>query len=192
MLGSKYILSQMLTLRDALLSGLTLDIFQRHADKVSMANAAQLINCLHSLMLAREDKFALTPVYHVFKMYMAHMGAQSVRAEFAAPPVNYDRRGKPGTLWGLNGSASISGKSATLTVVNPHPTRTIEAEVVVRGASVSSGTGQVLTNADLHAHNDFEHPDVVHPEPVNVTASGGRLVQQFPPASVTALYLMLA
>lgn len=189
---SKYILSQMLTLRDALLSGLTLDIFHRHADKVAMANAAQLINCLHSLMLASEDRFVLTPVYHVFKMYMAHMGAQSVRTEFAAPPVSYDRRGQPGTLWGLQGSASLSGKNLTLTVVNPHISRALDSEIVVRGAAVASGTGQVLTNTDLHAHNDFQHPDVVHPEPASVAVAGGRLRHSFPPASVTSLHLTLA
>jgi len=191
-IGPKYGLSQMLTLRDALLSGLTLDIFQRHADKVAMANAAQLINCLHSLMLAKEDQFVLTPVYHVFKMYMAHMGARSVRTEFAAPPVSYDRRGQPGELWGLNGSASISGKNATLTVVNPHTSRALEADIIVRGASVASATGQVLTNADIHAHNDFQHPDVVHPEPVSVTVEAGRLRHRFPPASVTSLSLTCA
>ena len=189
---SRYGLSQMLTLRDALLSGLTLDIFHRHADKVAMANAAQMINCLHSLMLASEDRFVLTPVYHVFKMYMAHMGARSVRTEFAAPQVSYDRRGQPGTLWGLQGSASLSGKNLTLTVVNPHTSRALDAEIVVRGAAVASGTGQVLTHADLHAHNDFQHPDVVHPEPAGVTVAGGRLQHRFPPASVTSLYLTLA
>jgi alpha-N-arabinofuranosidase len=191
-IGPKYALSQMLTLRDALLSGITLDIFHQHADKVAMANAAQLINCLHSLMLASEDHFVLTPVYHVFQMYMAHMGARSVRTEFAAPPASYDRRGQPGALWGLKGSASISGKKVTLTVVNPHTSRALEAEVVVRGAAVESGTGQVLTNADLHAHNDFQHPDVVHPEPAAVTVARGRLLHRFPPASVTALHLTLA
>jgi len=188
---SKYILSQMLTLRDALLTGLTLDIFHRHADKVMMANAAQLINCLHSLMLARDDKFVLTPVYHVFKIYMAHMGAQAVRTEIAAPPVAYDRNGTPASLWGLAGSASLAGRNVTLTVVNPHPRSAVETEIVVRGASLSGGNGQVVTSGDLHAHNDFEHPDAVRPQPVTFTVGGGRLVHTFPPASVTALYLTL-
>jgi alpha-N-arabinofuranosidase len=190
-LGAKYQLSQMLTLRDALLSGLTLDSFNRHADKVAMANAAQLINCLHSLMLASGDKFVLTPVYHVFKMYMAHMGAKAVRTEFAAPQATYDRLGKTTTLWGLNGSASVSGKNVTLTVVNPHASRAVETEIVVRGATVTSGRGQVLTNGDLHARNDFEHPDAVHPEAATVAVSGGRVVHRFPAASVTALELTL-
>ena len=187
-----FTISQMLTLRDALLSGLTLDIFHRHADKVAMANVAQLVNCLHSLILATEDKFVLTPVYHVFKMYMSHMGAQAVRTEFGAPPLTYDRVGKPATLPGLSGSASISGKDLTLTVVNPHTSRTLETEIAVRGATITGGRGQILTHADIHAHNDFQHPDVLRPEPVSVAVSGDRLVHRFPPASVTALYLTLA
>jgi alpha-N-arabinofuranosidase len=191
-IGKRYILSQMLTLRDALLSGLTLDIFHGHADKVAMANAAQLVNCLHSLMLASEDKFVLTPVYHVFQMYAAHMGAQAVRTEFAAPQVAWDRNGKTATLRGLSGSASVSGRNMTLTVVNPHTSRALEADIVVRGASVASGSGKVLTNADLHAHNDFQHPEVVRPDAVSVTVDGGRLIHRFPPASVTALYLTLS
>ena len=75
-------LGQVSTLRDALLAGLTLDTFQRHADKVGMANIAQLVNCLQSLFVAHEDKFIVTPNYHVFEMYMDHMGAESVRTEF--------------------------------------------------------------------------------------------------------------
>jgi alpha-N-arabinofuranosidase len=75
--------------------------------------------------------------------------------------------------------------------VNPHASRALETEVVVRGGTVASAAGQVLTNADLHAHNDFEHPDVVHPEPVSVTVEAGRLRHKFPPASVTALSLTL-
>jgi alpha-L-arabinofuranosidase len=189
--GPKYALSQMPTLRDALLSGLTLDTFHRHADKVAMANAAQLINCLHSLMLAREDKFVLTPNYHVFKMYMPHMGATAVRTEFAATPISYDRNGKPASLWALNGSASLAGKRLTLTVVNPHAEQAMEAEIVVRGASIAAGRAQVLTNTDLHAHNDFDHPDVVRPADASVAVAGGRVVHRFPAASVTALYLTL-
>jgi len=114
-----------------------------------------------------------------------------VRTEFGAPTVSYDRRGQPGALWGLQGSASLAGKKLTLTVVNPHASRTVESEIVVRGASVASGTGQVLTNADLHAHNDFQHPNVVQPEPVSVSVAGGRVQHRFPAASVTSLSLTI-
>src|SRR6185436_1179025 len=74
-----HLLGQQSTMRDAVLAGLTLNIFNRHADKVAMAAVAQLINCLQSLFLAKEDKFVTTPTFHVFEMFAAHQGAQSVR-----------------------------------------------------------------------------------------------------------------
>ena len=77
-LGPEYNLSQQSTMRDALLTGITLDIFQRHADKVAIAAVAQSINCIHSLMLAQGDNFCVTPTFHVFRMYMPHRGAQAV------------------------------------------------------------------------------------------------------------------
>lgn len=190
-IGPKYALSQTITLRDALLSGITLDTFHRNADKVAMANAAQLVNCLHSLMMASEDHFALTPVYHVFKMYTEHMGAQAVRAEFFAPSVSYDRNGTPASLAGLSGSASISGKQMTLTVVNPRINESIETEIVVRGAAVRDGSALVLTNPDIHAHNDFIHPGAVIPVQENVRIAEGKIVYAFPRASVTSLRFAL-
>ncbi len=154
-LAPQYNLSQQSTMRDALLTGITLDIFQRHADKVAVANVAQSINCIHSLMLAQEDKFTVTPTFHVFQMYLPHSGAQAVRAEFTAPTITNPLAGAPipvggnsyigsldavKTLAGLSGSASIAqtgnGKLLTLTVVNPHIDRPLTTEVAVRGASI--------------------------------------------------------
>ena len=90
-------------MRDALLAGLTFDIFNRNAEKVVMGNVAQLTNCLQSLFLTDGDKFTLTPTFHVFEMFMPHMGAQAVRAEFSAPKIKYDRNGKDAEFLGLAG-----------------------------------------------------------------------------------------
>jgi alpha-N-arabinofuranosidase len=187
-----YILSQQQTLRDALVSALSLDAFNRHADKVVMANVAQLINCLHSLFLAYEDKFTVTPNFHVFEMYAAHQGARGLRAIFDAPDVRYTRAGKPATFWGLNGSASLREKTLTLTVVNPHAAEPREAEIITRGATVRSANARVLTAGDMHAHNSFENPRAVEPRDEQVgVGAGGRLVYRFAPASVTRLQLNL-
>ena len=158
------ILEQTPTLRDAVFSGLTLDTFNRHPEKVAMANCAQLINCLNSLYLAHEDKFCVTPVGHVFAMYAAHQGGQALRTIFSAPAVNYDRDGKPASFWGLNGSASLHDKELVLTVVNPHVSATREAKIGIRGASLKSGTATTLTNSDIHAHNTFDQREVVSPQ----------------------------
>ncbi len=187
-----HLLGQQSTMRDAVLAGLTLDTFNRHADKVVMANVAQLINCLQSLFLAHEDKFILTPTFHVFEMYSAHPGAQSVRAEFVSPRVSYMRDAKPADFQGLAGSASLSGKQVTLTVVNPDLGAPRETEIVVAGAHISSGQSRVLSASDVHTHNSFENPNVLAPrdETVNV-GTDGALVFRFAPASVTRLQLAL-
>jgi alpha-N-arabinofuranosidase len=185
------ILEQTPTLRDAVFSGMTLDIFNRHPEKVAMANCAQLINCLNSLYLAHEDKFVVTPVGHVLGMYAAHQGGQGVRTVFSAPSVNYDRDGRPATFWGLRGSASLKEKNLFLTVVNPHVSEARESEIVLRGATARSGSVTTLTHSDIHAHNTFEHRNVVAPQAKELK-TGGALVLTFPPASVTAVNVELA
>jgi alpha-L-arabinofuranosidase len=185
-------LEQIPTLRDAVFSGMTLDIFNRHPEKVAMANCAQLINCLNSLYLAHEDKFCVTPVGHVFAMYADHQGGQGLRTIFSVPDVTYDRDGKQARFWGLKGSASLHDKQLVLTAVNPDVSAAHETEIVVRGATIQSGSATTLTNADIHAHNSFEQRNVVSPQSKPVEGKGGTLKYTFPPASVTKLMLKLA
>lgn len=185
------ILGQMITLRDAVMSGMTLDIFNRHPDKVTMANCAQLINCLNSLFLAHGDRFVLTPVYHVFQMYAAHQGAQAVRTLFASPSVSYLRDGKPASLWGLQGSASVRDKDLTITAVNADVSQPRDAEIDLMGAEARSGRVTTLTNSDIHAHNTFENASAVRPESRELQVSGSTLRHTFPPASVNLLQLKL-
>lgn len=186
-----HLLGQTSTLRDALIAALTLDTFNRHADKVVMGNVAQLINCLHSLFVAHEDKFIVTPNFHVFEMYAAHQGATAVRTLFSAPRVSHTRLGKPASFWGLEGSASLRGKQLVLTVVNPHAGEARETEIVVRGARVGSCQARVLSATDIHAHNSFTNPRALEPREQTVSVSGGSFVYQFLPASVTRLQLTL-
>jgi alpha-N-arabinofuranosidase len=185
-------LEQQITLRDALLTAQTLDIFNRHADKMGIGACAQLMNCLNSLFLSREEKFIVTPNFFVFDMYQSHQGATSVRTEFSAPQVSYQRDSGPATFWGLNGSASLKDKILTLTVVNPHTTEHREAEIMVRGGSFSSAEVTTLTNSDIHAHNTFDHPEAVSAISQKVSASGLPLRYTFAPASVTKLSITLA
>lgn len=184
-------LEQLPTLRDAVFSGMTLDIFNRNAEKVAMANCAQLINCLNSLYLAHENKFCVTPVGHVFAMYTDHQDGQSLRTIFSSPSVHYDRDGKPASFWGLDGSASLHDKQLVLTVVNPNVSTPREALISVRGAKIASAKATVLTDSDIHAHNTFEQKDAVKPRTMPAEPSGGTLTFSFPAASVTKLNLEL-
>jgi alpha-N-arabinofuranosidase len=141
-------------------------------------------------------------------MYLPHRGAQAVRADFTAPsipnPVG-DTASQVGgnsyigqlppvkTLAGLSGSASVKGKTLNLTVVNPHLTQTMTTEIAVRGASIASAKGTELAEKDVHAHNDFAHPEAVKPRSLaSLRPAGGKLTHSFPPASVTSLEITLA
>ena len=191
-LAPSHLLGQQSTLRDALVAGLTLDIFHRHVDKVVMANIAQLVNCLQSLFFATEDKFVTTPTFDVFELYGAHVGGRSVRTLFSAPRASYARVNGAGSLWGLAGSASLRDKTLTLTVVNPHVSEKRDAEISLRGATPVSAVSREITSTDLHAHNTFDRPKGLEPRdgkpPV---VQGGVLVHTFQPASVTRLTVTL-
>lgn len=187
-----FLFCQIPTLRDALVSALTLDIFHRNAEKLGMANVAQLINNLNCLFLAHEDQFIVTPNFYVFDMYKAHQGGQSLRLLVVAPPISYAHESSQtaATLWGLAGSASLRGKNLVLTVVNPHVSEERHTEITVRGASITACHITTLSNPDIHAHNSFSRPNAL--QPVNETAAAGaQVVWNFKPASVTRMAMNL-
>lgn len=194
------------TLRDALVAAVTLDIFNRHADKVVMANIAQTVNVLQALLLTENGQTITTPTYHVYDLYQGHQGAQAVRTIFESPDVTFTRSGpeaRPsspfappsleGHLFGLAGSASLDDRTLTLTVVNPHVGEPVEAALRLHGdGKVAQGRETVLTHTDIHAHNTFEAPDTVKlsdTRPLQV--AGKSFTQLFAPQSVTRLELVL-
>jgi len=204
-LDPSHIFGEQITMRDAIMTALTLDIFVRNADKVGMAACAQLVNCINSLFLAHEDHFIDTPNYHVFQMYAAHQGGQAVRTEFSAPGVSFkgqtERRGPweenaavtEGSLWGLNGSASVKGNALTLTLTNPQLTDALDVEIVLRGGpTATSVEATVLTADDIHAHNTFEQPNAVGARSATATANGKVVKFTTPPSSVAKLSITLS
>jgi alpha-N-arabinofuranosidase len=179
----RYLYAYFPTLRDALVSGITLDTFNRHADKVAMANAAQLVNNIHASFLAVGEKFTVTPIYHVFRMYAAHQGGTALRCVFSTGDVN-----APGghNLQALSGSCSVHDKHAVLTAVNPDIRNAQAAQISVRGARIHNVKATVLSSTDIHTRNTFEHPHALEPTEKSATA-GDPLVFEFGPASVTRL-----
>jgi alpha-N-arabinofuranosidase len=181
-----FLFGQMPTMRDALVTALTLDIFHRHADKLAMANVAQLINNLHCLFLAHGDRFVTTPNFHVFEMYKAHQGGQAVRMWVGASPIQFHSERGDASLWGLAGSASVQNRKLVVTLVNPHVKEERNVEINLRGASVRNCTVCSLASADIHAHNTFEDPNAVTPQETTLTVRD-KIVWTCKPASVNKL-----
>ncbi len=200
-LGPQYLWSYVPSLRDALLSAIHLDIFNRNADKLAMCNVSQLVNNINTLFLTRDEQLVLTTVFHVFDMYKSHQGGRSVRLVFDAPSITAApapggsdasaRTNLKNSLWGLGGSASVQDKTLVLTVVNPHASEARQADVSLRGGAARSAQVTVLTAPDIHAHNDFDQPDAVVPKIRIADISGRRFAWTFPAASVTKFEITL-
>jgi alpha-N-arabinofuranosidase len=188
----EHLFEQTPTLRDALFTAMTLDTFNRHADKVAMANCSQLINCLNSPFLAQGENFCVTPVGHVFAMYAAHQDGVALGTDVAAPDVEYQRDGQRAQFWGLRGSASLHNRMLVVTVANPHVAEARETNIRIRGgARVHSGVATTLTSSDIRARNTFARPDAVVPQQLPFSSIGSTVSVTFPAASVTKLTLTL-
>ncbi len=186
-----FLFCQMPTLRDALVSALTLNIFIKNAEKVQMANVAQLINNLHCLFLAHEDKFTVTPNYHIFRMLAGHSGGTSLRTACVAPPVSWHYLSDDSSMPSISAAASIKGKVVTLSVVNASISEAHSTQVIAESATIASACSVTLTSTDIHAHNTFKDPDSVKPNSQNLAVSQPWVVT-LPPASVTVFTIKLA
>ena len=150
-----YILSQPLTLRDALHTAVTFDVFNRHADKIEMANVAQTVNCIHSLFLAQGDQYTRTPPYYVFEMYRPTWARNGCAMEIRVDPLTVPTRDGVAKMPALSGSASIREKRMTVTLTNP----SVDAPIATR-IRVAGGARPVEGRADRpHArrHAGEEH-----------------------------------
>lgn len=186
-----HLFEQMSTLRDAVVAAMTLDIFNRHCDKVSMANVAQLVNNLHSLFLADGPRFVATPNFYVYEMYKVHQGANGVVMQVLSPTTEFTVGNDKMKLADLHGSASVSGNVLHISVVNCNALKSVEATINLGDAKVTGGKQTVLTNQDIHAHNTFEKPNEVIPVSSLLSASGTTFKHTFPPASINVLELNL-
>jgi alpha-N-arabinofuranosidase len=179
-------LVQQNSLRDAILASLNLNIFARHAERVRMANIAQMINVLQAMILTDKEKMVLTPTYYVFKMYVPFQDATFV-------PVDFD----PGTLhWGgitLPRVDAIAAKDASgklwLEITNLDPEKPLEIGTEIAGITFKSAKAETLTASAVDSVNTFAAPNTVVPEPVSVTVKGARLSLTVGPKSVTVISL---
>lgn len=187
-----YILSQTITLRDALHTSMTFDILNRHAGKLAMANVAQTINCIHSLFLAHEGNFVRTPVYHVFNMYRSHMGGRLVPQRNQFPIVSVPALAGQASLDALSCSASIRNRQLTITLTNPSLDSNVPVRIRLDRVIAREARGQVLTHADVRATNTFEKPEEVQPVAQPVTLAGGAIELTVAKQSITSIECRIA
>jgi alpha-N-arabinofuranosidase len=191
-IGPLYLFSQEGNLRDALHAAITFDIFNRHAEKVAMAQIAQTINCIHSLFLASGGRFVRTPTYYVFEMYHPHMGGRSVPIDIRVAGLKIPVGDGHEPLFGLTGSASLKERRLAVTLVNPSLEADVVAVVRLKGVQAAEARAQVLTHGDPHAANTLDAGDTIKPAALDATVSGGQVRLRIPKHAVAAVEIRVA
>lgn len=177
-------LVQQNSLRDAILAALNINIFARHADRVRMANIAQMINVLQAMIMTDKDKMVLTPTYYAFKMYVPFQDSTFVPVTFDAgtykrDAINLPRidaiaaKGKDGKLW--------------LEVTNVDPNQAAEVEFSFAGLHAKAAAGETLTAPKVDSVNTFDAPNTVVPKPISGNVQDGKLILKVDPKSVTVV-----
>lgn len=180
-------LYQQNTMRDAIVAGLNLHIFHKHADRVRMANIAQIINVLQAMILTDKEKLIVTPTYHVFEMFTVHHDATALRLDLVTPDYTLDGKAIPAV------SASASRDAAGVvhvSLVNTDPNRALDVALRVTGMAAKGVTGRVLTADAMNAHNSFGAPQTVKPGVFSgAKLAGETLSVALPAKSVVVLEL---
>jgi alpha-N-arabinofuranosidase len=181
-------LRQQNTMRDALIAALTLDVFNRHCDKIDMANIAQTVNVLQCMILTDGPKMITTPTYHVFEMYVPHQGAESLECEVLTSQIHFKEGDEDRALPRIAASCSKKDYTMTLSLVNAHAAEPLQLAVSFPGLpSAELASWRVLSADDIHAHNSFDEPKAVTPRTMIDIIRGPSGQITLPPASVNVV-----
>jgi alpha-N-arabinofuranosidase len=177
-------LSQQNSQRDAVLAALNINIFARRADRVRMANIAQMVNVLQAMILTDKEKMVLTPTYYVFKMYVPFQDATFVPVAFDAG--TYTHKGITLPRVDAVAAKDKNGK-LWVEITNVDPNAAVEIDLNVTGIAAKSAVGETLTAPQVDSINSFEKPNAVSPKSISSKAENGKLILTLPPKSVTVV-----
>jgi alpha-L-arabinofuranosidase len=180
-------LYQQNTMRDAMIAGVSLNIFNNHCERVRMANLAQTINVLQAVILTNKEKMILTPTYHVMEMYNVHQNATMLPVEVKTNDYVLGNEKLPA----VSVSASKDSNGLThISLVNIDANKMQDITINVNGAKYSTVSGRILTSKKLQDYNSFDNPSAITPAVFNGTKLAANTLQvKLPPFSVVVLTL---
>ena len=197
-------LYQQNALRDAFVASLSLNVFHRHTDRVKMANIAQIVNVLQSMILTDQKgtgHMVLTPTYHVFQMYTPFQEAtflpidlESEKMDIAKAYFKDQATGKnagtrPLPLLSASAAKTQDG-SIVVALTNVSLDKNEKIDIQLEGCTAKTVSGRILTSKNVADYNDFEHPNVVAPrEFKDAKLKKGTLSVKLPAKSIVVLTL---
>lgn len=180
-------LYQQNTMRDAMIAGVSLNIFNNHADRVRMANLAQTINVLQAVILTDKEKILLTPTFHVMEMYNVHQDATLIPVEVNSAKYSSGNE----DLAAISVSASRDSTGLThVSLVNIDPGKTHKVSIDLSNGNLKTVSGRILVSGSVKDHNTFNEPEKIKPVAFKqAQLKAGKLDVTLPPASVVVLEL---
>jgi alpha-N-arabinofuranosidase len=155
-------LYQQNTLRDALVAAINLNIFNNHSDRVKMANIAQMVNVLQSVILTKKNQVVHTPTFYVFKLYKSHHDAKLLPLEIQTE--NYTLNDK--SIPAVTASASRNEEGIIhLSLTNAYPNKQLTVYGDLRNVSISKVKGEIITGPAINSYNDFGKSEQVTIQP---------------------------
>lgn len=185
-------LYQQNTMRDAVVAAINLNIFNRHCERVKMANIAQVVNVLQAMLLTKGNQLVKTPTYAVFEMFRTHQGATLVQSEMDPLETGMENIRLPM----LSESVSIrregigKGRQLDMTITLSNASLEEEAEVAVKlpeGYAFAGRAGISVLSGEMNAHNTFDNPDCVISGTESRQWSGTKQIVSLPVCSVVAV-----
>ncbi len=153
-------LYQQNTMRDAMIAGATLNIFNNHSRRVKMANLAQTVNVLQAVALTKGSQMILTPTYYVLKMYKVHQDADLIPVKLQSP--EYSLNGKSLPAVSVSASKAQDGK-VHISVTNIDARKSNTIKIDLSGINLKNITAEILKSDNLQDHNTFENPEKILP-----------------------------
>ncbi|NDW18053.1 alpha-N-arabinofuranosidase [Dysgonomonas sp. 216] len=177
-------LHQQNTMRDAFVAALTLNIFNKYSDRIQMANIAQIVNVLQSVILTDGAKMTLTPTYHVFDMYRVHQDATYLPLDIETDTKEIREREVPF----VTASASQKDGIIYLTLTNVDLISERNITVDFSDLKLSKVNGRILTSKDIKDHNTYDNPNLVAPRSFkDAKFKNGKLSVKLPAKSIVVL-----
>ncbi len=179
-------LFQQNTLRDALVAGINLNIFNNHADRVRMSNIAQMINVLQSMILTKDKEMVLTPTYYVFKMYNVHQDAKMLPIDIKCGKYTSGAN----SIEAISASASVKDGVVSITLCNLDPAKAQDISFDVQGLKFANVSGKIVTANKINAYNDFGKKEEVAMTDFNTAKlNKGQVEASIPAKSVVLIQL---
>ena len=179
-------LFQQNTMRDAMVAALNLNLFNKYVKRLKMANIAQIVNVLQSMVLTDGPRMVLTPTYHVFRMFNVHQGATLVPVDYSAGVL---RAASGRTCPAFSASASRDAEGVLhLTLANPSLDEEVSLEVAFDALTPRTVSGEILRADKIQAYNAFDKAPAVAPAAFkDATLNRGTLTVRIPAASIVVL-----